>query len=178
MKKIMLLSLITITGRFASAQYKPSDRGSSVQFKIKNLGFNVNGSFSGLDGNIQFDPNDLATSNINVSIDANTINTDNNMRDNHLRNDSYFDVKNYPRIHFTSTKITPSNKNGTLFIFGKLTIKNQTKDISFPFTATPSDDGYLFKGTFKINRKDFGVGGSSTISDELEISLEILSKKI
>jgi len=177
MKNIILVSLIVITGNFASAQYKPQDQGSSIQFKIRNLGFNVNGSFSGLDGNIRFDPNNLTASNFDVSIDANTINTDNNMRDNHLRNDSYFDVKNYPRIHFLSTKITTSNKKETLFVFGKLTIKNQTKDISFPFSETPSGDGYLFSGKFKINRKDFGIGGSSTISDDLEVSLNILSKK-
>jgi polyisoprenoid-binding protein YceI len=177
MNKTIIFSLLTITGIFASDRYKPEDQGSSIQFKIKNLGFNVNGSFSGLDGNIQFDPNNLTASNFDVSIDANTVNTDNNMRDNHLRNETYFDVKNYPRIHFVSTKITTSNKTGILFIFGKLTIKNQTKEISFPFTATPSNEGYLFKGTFKINRKDFGVGGTSTISDDLEVSLNILSKK-
>jgi polyisoprenoid-binding protein YceI len=177
MKSILIVSLITITGIFASDQYKPADQGSSVQFKIRNLGFNVNGSFSGLDGNIQFDPNNLTAANFDVSIDANTVNTDNNMRDNHLRNETYFDVKNYPRIHFVSTKLTTSNKTGILFIFGKLTIKNQTKEISFPFTATPFSEGFLFKGTFKINRKDFGVGGTSTISDDLEVSLSILSKK-
>jgi polyisoprenoid-binding protein YceI len=173
----LIISLITITGIFVSDQYKPEDQGSSVLFKIRNLGFNVSGSFSGLDGNIQFDPNNLATCNFDVSIDANTVNTDNNMRDNHLRNETYFDVKNYPRIRFVSTKITTSNKPGVLFIFGKLTIKNQTKDISFPFTATLSNEGYIFNGSFKIKRKDFGVGGTSTISDDLEVSLNILSKK-
>jgi polyisoprenoid-binding protein YceI len=177
MKSIIIVSLIIITGIFASDQYKPEDEGSSVQFKIRNLGFNVNGSFSGLDGNIQFDPNNLTASNFDVSIDANTINTDNNMRDNHLRNETYFDTKNYPRIRLVSTKITTSNKSGILFIFGKLTIKNQTKDISFPFTATSTNEGYLFKGVFKISRKDFGVGGASTISDDLEVSLNISSKK-
>ena len=177
MKKTIIFSFLTITGIFASDRYKPADQGSSVQFKIKNLGFNVNGSFSGLDGNIQFDPNNPAASNFDVTVDANTVNTDNNMRDNHLRNETYFDVKNYPRIRFVSTKITTSNKSGILFIFGKLTIKNQTKDISFPFTATSANDGYLFNGTFKINRRDFNVGGASTISDELEVSLNILSKK-
>ena len=178
MKKTIIFSFLTLAGIFATDQYKPEDQGSSVQFKIRNLGFNVNGSFSGIDGNIQFDPGNLTAANFDVSIDANTVNTDNNMRDNHLRNETYFDVKNYPRIHFVSTKVTASNKAGILFIFGKLTIKNQTKEISFPFKATPSDEGYLFNGTFKINRKDFGVGGTSTISDELEVSLNILSRKL
>ena len=177
MKKIFLLTLIATTGIFASAQYKPVEKGSEVKFKVKNFGFNVSGSFSGLEGAIQFDPNNLGAGSFDVSVDANTIFTDNSARDNHLREDTYFDVKNYPRIHFVSTKITTSNKKETLFIFGKLTIKNQTKEISFPFTAEPSDDGYLFKGGFKINRRDYGVGGSSTISDNVDLSLSILAKK-
>jgi polyisoprenoid-binding protein YceI len=177
MMKILLAGLICISGNFASAQFKPQDAGSTVQFKIKNIGFNVNGSFTGLDGIIHFNPADLAASNFDVSIDANSVNTDNNMRDNHLRDGSYFDVKNFPRIHFVSTKIVLSNKKEELFMSGKLTIKNQTKEITFPFTATPSHDDYLFRGAFKINRKDFNIGGSSTISNELEVSLNILSKK-
>jgi len=177
MKRFLLLLTFGLSGIFAYAQYKPVDQGSSVQFKIKNFGFNVNGSFSGLDGTIQFDPNNLAAASFDVSIDANSINTDNNMRDNHLREDTYFDIKNYPRIHFVSTKVTSSNKDGVFNIFGKLTIKKTTKDISFPFTATPSGDGYLFKGDFKLSRRDYEVGGSSTISDNLELSLSVLAKK-
>ncbi|MBS1599996.1 MAG: YceI family protein [Bacteroidetes bacterium] len=177
MKKIVLVFLIAITGVFASAQYKAVEKGSEVKFKVKNFGFNVGGSFSGLEGTIQFDPNNLAASSFDVSIDANTIFTDNNARDNHLREESYFDVKNYPRIRFVSTRVTTSNKKGVLFIFGKLTIKKETKEISFPFTADPVDDGYLFKGGFKINRRDYGVGGSSTISDNVELNLSVLAKK-
>jgi polyisoprenoid-binding protein YceI len=177
MKTLPLSLLILLTGLIASAQYKPTDQGSTIQFKIKNFGFSVSGSFTGLQGEMVFDPNNLSSCSFDVSIDANSINTDNGMRDDHLREESYFDVKNYPRIRFVSTKVTPSNKQGTLFIFGKLTIKKQTKEISFPFTATPADNGYIFKGAFKINRRDFDVGGSSTISDNLEVDLNILGKK-
>ncbi|MGE5106889.1 MAG: YceI family protein [Sphingobacteriales bacterium] len=177
MKRIILLLLIVTTGKLVIAQYKPVDNGSSIQFKIKNFGINTGGSFTGLQGNIVFDINHPDAANFDVSIAANTVNTDNETRDNHLRNDTYFDVKNYPRIHFVSTKVTPSTKAGMLFIFGKLTIKNQTKEISFPFTATATNDGYVFKGTFSLNRRDFDVGGASIISDNLEVQLSILAKK-
>jgi polyisoprenoid-binding protein YceI len=178
MKKIMLLLFIIITAAGVFAQnYIPVNEGSSVTFKIKNLGFNVGGSFSGLKGSIKFDPADLATASFDVTIDANTVNTDNNMRDNHLRDKSYFDVKNHPVIRFVSTKATPSTKKGILFIFGKLTIKNKTEDLSFPFTATAANDGYVFDGEFKINRRDFEVGGGSTLSDNVVINLHIVSKK-
>jgi polyisoprenoid-binding protein YceI len=177
MKKWLYYSWILCVSSICSAQFKPSDEGSSVQFKIKNFGFNTGGSFTGLKGDIAFDPKNVQAANFDVTIDANSINSDNNPRDNHLREETYFDTKNYPLIHFVSSKVTMSNKKEVYFVFGKLTIKKQTKDISFPFTADPQNDGYLFKGSFKINRRDFDVGGSSTISDNLEVVLSVLAKK-
>src|ERR1700748_1041112 len=177
MQRIILFLSVIISATSANAQYKPTDQGSAVQFKIRNLGFSVNGSFSGLQGNIQFDPAHPDQSSFDVSVDAASVNTDNTMRDEHLRKDTYFDVKTYPRIRFQSVKILPSNKAGAYIVSGKLTIKNTTKDISFPFSATASQTGYIFKGSFRINRKDFQVGGSSTISDELELMLNIIAEK-
>ena len=124
-----------------------------------------------------FDPKDPGKASLDVSIDAATVNTDNGSRDGHLKKEDYFDVQNHPRIRFVSTSITPSGKNGSYTIAGKLTFKTTTKDISFPFTATPKGDDYLFNGEFTINRRDFGVGGSSTISNSLTVSLAVLAKK-
>lgn len=177
MKRLFLIPLMLMATNLPIAQFTPVDSGSSVLFKIRNFGINTGGSFTGLQGVIKFDGNHLSESGFDVSIDANTINTGNETRDNHLRKESYFDVKNYSRIRFISTKITTSPKAGELLVFGKLTIKNKTKDISFPFTATTTNDGYLFKGTFTINRRDFDVGGASVISDNLEVLLSIAAKK-
>lgn len=177
LKLASLLLMQVVAVKTEPQPLTPSDSGSSVQFKIKNFGFSVTGSFKGLQGNISFDPNNLAASHLEVSIDAKTINTGIDARDKHLRKSDYFDVENYPQIKFVSVKISPSTKSGTLFIFGKLTIKNVTKDISFPFTAVPAENGYLFKGEFKINRRDFKVGGGSTISDNLAVMLSVVAKK-
>ena len=176
MKKIVLFILTALISGSVLAQYKPTDSGSSLNFAIKNFGIEADGKFAGLQGDIAFDPVNLATANFDVSIDAASVNTDNSLRDSHLRGESYFDVKNYPTIHFVSTKVT-GGKNGAFVITANLTIKKTTRVISFPFSAAPSNDGYLFKGTFNINRKDYDVGGSSTISNELEVSLNILAKK-
>ncbi|MHA4811801.1 YceI family protein [Flavitalea flava] len=158
-------------------QYNPTDQGSSVTFKIKNFGFVVSGSFTGLQGKISFDPRETANSRFEVSVDASTINTDNGVRDEHLKKQNYFDVQNYPRMHFVSTSITPSDINNTYKISGKLTIKNKTKEISFPFIATPMGNDYIFSGEFTINRKDFDIGGSSTISNNLTVVLALFAKK-
>jgi polyisoprenoid-binding protein YceI len=60
---------------------------------------------------------------------------------------------------------------------GKLTIKNVTREISFPFTIVPEAGGYLFTGEFKINRIDFGVGESSSVSDNLTVLLKVMARK-
>ncbi len=176
MKKIFLLSFIFISNTHLFSQtYVPVNDGSKVAFKIKNLGFNVDGSFSGLKGTIKFNPADLNASSFDITIDANSVNTDNDMRDNHLREGTYFDVKNHPVIHFVSEKIMASKT--AFLIAGKLTIKNTTKDISFPFTAKDANGGFVFDGEFKINRKDFEVGGGSTLSDNVTVNLHVVSKK-
>ncbi|HMH20804.1 MAG TPA: YceI family protein [Puia sp.] len=176
MKRVILFLLVAVAGKSVSAQYKPVDNGSAVQFKVKNFGFSVDGSFTGLTGTVLFDPAQPANAAFDISIDANSVNTDNTMRDEHLRKPTYFDVKNYPRIKLESVKINAAGKKGGFLFSGKLTIRNHTKDISFPFTAEASGGGYLFKGSFTINRKDFEVGGTSTISDNLEVSLSVLAR--
>jgi polyisoprenoid-binding protein YceI len=155
----------------------PIEDQSSIKFRIKNLGFNVTGSFKGLQGKINFNPDNLTASAMDVTVLAKSVNTGIDMRDNHLRKEEYFDVRNFPFIRFVSTKITPSSKSGTLFMFGKLTIKNVTREISFPFTAVPQQDGFLFTGEFRINRIDFGVGESSAVADNLTVLLKVFAKK-
>ncbi|MFI5155734.1 MAG: YceI family protein [Chitinophagales bacterium] len=177
MKKIMMAALALAMIISASAQYKPIDEGSSVQFKLKNFGFNTGGVFSGLKGTIDFNAEKPTEGKFDVTIEAASVNTDNTSRDSHLKEEAYFDVKNHPQIRFVSTKIVGSGKAGNYSVTGNLTIKKTTKELSFPFTASQQGDGYLFNGDFKINRKDYGVGGSSTLSDGVEVLLKIQTRK-
>ncbi|HXB92053.1 MAG TPA: YceI family protein [Puia sp.] len=173
---VMTAMVTVLAGSRALAQYTPTDNGSEVRFAIRNLGFRVTGSFSGLQGSIRFDPGHGTEGAFDISVDATTVSTDNSMRDDHLRAADYFDVQHYPRIRFVSTRVTASNKRDSWIVFGKLTIKNHTKDISFPFSVNSLNGGYLFKASFPLNRRDFEVGGASIISDELDVTLNILTK--
>ncbi|MBS1532531.1 MAG: YceI family protein, partial [Bacteroidetes bacterium] len=157
MKRIFLFLIAVVIWKAGFAQYKPADQGSSVKFTIQNFGFDVNGSFTGLHGAIDFDPQKPENARFDVDIDASSINTDNTLRDGHLRGASYFDVKNHPRIRLESIKVEADSQPGSYKLLGKLTIKNTTKNIFVPFTATATPDGYQFNGSFKINRKDFSV---------------------
>lgn len=178
MKRIVLGIPIFLISLIVSAQaYTPVDNGSKVHFVIDNFGISTGGDFKGLAGSIKFDPANIATADFDVTVDANTINTDISSRDSHLRKSEYFDVDNYPKIAFKSTKITKTNKDGYFYIFANITIKKVTKEVKFPFTAMAKEGGYLFEGSFKLNRRDFGVGGNSiSLSDNLTVSLSIFAK--
>lgn len=178
LKKVFTALAIFGTVIVFGQSYTPTDNSSKVRFVIKNFGINTGGTFEGLNGTITFDPSALTTASFNVSVDANTVDTDLEARDNHLRKAEYFDVEKYPKISFKSTKVTTTNREGYLFMFGVITIKNVSKEISFPFTQTSKDGGILFEGEFKLNRRDFGVGGKSfSMSDELTVELSIFAKK-
>lgn len=180
MKKIIfLLAAFFICTCSVTAQrvLSPIDGSSKVHFVIKNFGIKTGGDFKGLKGTIKFFPANLPACAFDVSVDAATIDTDNESRDEHLRKDEYFDVAKYKTIDFKSTKVTLSSTKGRYYVFGNLTIKGVTKPVEFGFGATPQDGGYVFDGEFKINRRDFGVGGSSvSMSDNLTVSLSVLAK--
>src|SRR5258706_1303349 len=173
---VSLLSVLFSSAIFAQS-YTPKDDGSKVHFVIKNFGVATGGDFTGLSGTIKFDPNNLATADFDVSVDAKAVDTDIESRDKDLRKSNYFDVATYPKLSFKSTKVSKTNKADYLYMFGNITIKGVTKEIKFPFKATAKDGGYLFEGSFKLNRRDFGVGGSSiSLADELTATLTVFAK--
>ncbi len=175
---LMQLAITSLYAQSSGHTFLPADEGSTISFKIKNFGLNNEGSFKGLQGMIVFDPQNVAADSFDVSIDASSVNTDNDMRDDHLRKEAYFDAEKYPRIRFVSIAVTEVDGNGHYKVSGRLTIKSTTKEISFPFLATRAGDDCIFKGTFTINRRDFGVGGASTLGNEVSLSLTVLARAV
>ena len=177
MKKIFTIIVLIIAGHCLYAQtYTAADAGSEVKFSIKNFGLSVAGSFTGLEGKIIFNPANAASATFNVSVATSSVNTGNSSRDKHLKKEDYFDATNHSKLTFVSSKV--GGTAGAYTMEGLLTIKGVSKKISFPFTATPNSVGCIFKGQFKINRRDFNVGGSSwVLSDELIVSLNVSAIK-
>ena len=178
-KSCLLIIAILCFGNLIAQHYSPIDNGSSLKFAIKNFGINASGTFKGLKGNIDFQPNNLSVSNFTVTLDATTIDTHIGARDKHLKKEEYFDVAKYPTLNFTSTKIINSGTTEMFIMVGNLVIKGVTKQITFPFSAHAQDNGYLFSGNFNINRRDFNVGGKSMVlSDDVIVSLVVFAEKI
>jgi polyisoprenoid-binding protein YceI len=176
MLKKGLLVFLFLSFQYAFAQYHPVAGESSVRFSLKNFGFKTGGSLDAPEGDIVFSPDELAKSAFRITIKAESINTENESRDKHLKETTYFDVKNYPLIRFVSSSVKETGKKGSYETLGILTIKNKSKEINLPFTAEKKDAGWLFSGSFKMSRKDYDVGGSSTISDEVTVDIKVVAR--
>lgn len=182
MKKIFYLIISSIIFGFIFQSFTLQNQewivlSSSVKFKIKNAGFSVDGTFSGVSTKIFFDPTKANGNSIDASIDSKSINTGNGTRDGHLKKEEYFDVANYPVINMKATSFS-KEKDGGFKGYFKLTIKGKSKDVLVPFTFIEKDGKALIKGSFTMNRLDFGVGESSMIlSDIATITIEVNATK-
>ena len=177
MKTVFLLSAVLVSSFLHAQTFTPTDKGSKVHFVIKNFGINTGGDIAGMKGKIKFNAKKLSTCSVDVTADVSSIDTDNDKRDEHLKTADFFDLEKYPVIHIESTKVEPGADLKHFTFKGKLTIKNITKNIEFPFTAEGKPGGALFKGDFEIKRSDYGLGKEGgTMSDKVKVSLSVFGK--
>jgi len=160
---------------------------STIGFKAKHLMVSsVNGVFLKHSGEVSINDNDITKSKVEISIDTNSISTNVQKRDEHLRSADFFDVAKYPAMTFVSKKVAKAGKN-KLKVTGDLTLHGVTKevvlDVEGPSKESKDPWGGIRKGavaTTKINRKDFGLvwnksleTGGVLVGDEILIKLEI-----
>jgi polyisoprenoid-binding protein YceI len=147
---------------------------------------NVKGQFDKHTGTVDINDKDITKSKVEVSIDTNSINTNVQKRDEHLRSADFFDVAKYPTMTFVSKKVEKAGK-GKLKITGDLTLHGVTRQVVLdaePLSKESKDPwGNIRRGTVattKIDRKDFGLSwnkgletGGVLVGDEITITLEI-----
>src|ERR1019366_10073170 len=164
------LVLLTVAGPSWSAQsYRIEPGWSHVEFEVSNfLVHTVRGRFKTFTGTIEFDETDVTRSSVTVALQAASIDTDIQKRDEHLRTKDFFDAGKYPEISFHSERIV--KKAEGYVMTGSLTIKGHTQSVELPFTfsSDKSADGKpaLHAVTsVAINRHDFGIdyGGNFSI---------------
>jgi len=178
LRNFVTIALLTLLSYAATAQnLTPSDADSKISFTIKNMGADVTGSLKGLKGTMKFDPKKLKSSFFDVTVDVNTINTNNTRRDNHLKQPDFFDAEKFPLIALKTTELLAKG-NHQYTAKAALTMHGVSKNIQFDFTATPVEAGYQFIGDFIVNRKDYGIGGNSmTMGDDVKVHLDVIGKK-
>jgi len=137
---------------------------SGAAFSVRHMMIaNVRGQFCKVEGTVYFDPLNITDASIELSIDASSIFTGIQKRDDHLKSADFFDVDKYPAISFTSTRIHSVNGNKAQ-VTGDLTIHGITRQItvSVEFSGPVNDplgDGSSmgFAVSAIINREDYGI---------------------
>jgi len=158
---------------------------TTVGFSVSHIFTHVQGRFDRFDGTIEFDPEKPEAAVVRATVEAASINTNNEKRDKHLRSDDFFDVEKYPTLSFESTSGVTEMKENRGKLAGNLTIHGVTKPVVFDvvFRGQGSDPwGNVragFAANLNINRKDYGLNwnkvletGGVLVGEEVEIRID------
>lgn len=151
---------------------------ATIDFKIKNAGISVNGSFTNVKTTVIFDEKYLQSASLVGIAQSNSINTGITLRDNHIKEkEAFFNVKAFPVLNMKSVSVTKKS-NDIYVVSWDLTIKGITKRLNTELLTEPQKEGLLMTTEFKINRNDWNIGGSSLfMSDIVAIKLKFLLRK-
>ncbi len=190
MKKVMVIALGVLAAASTvcpqQVTWKVDQVHSRVQIAVRHMVIaEVTGLFNEFDATLVQTAEDFSNSKIKVVIKANSIDTHNEKRDNHLRSADFLDAVKYPEITFTSTSVEKTGEN-TYKVTGNLTIRDVTKTVVLDtkyFGEVTDPYGHAragFKATTSINRIDYGVswnalleGGGLIVSEAVDITLNM-----
>lgn len=188
MKRIILITaaLIAQVALFAQTKWNVDVVHSSVKFTVEHLVIaEVDGAFKTFNGSMTSTKPDFAGSAIDFTVDVNSINTDNEKRDAHLKSDDFFNAAKYPKMTFKSTSFKKVSGNKYALV-GNLTIRDVTKSVTFDVTyGGTANDGYGntkagFKASTVIKRFDYGLkwnslteAGGMTVGSDVTIDLRL-----
>ena len=171
---------------FAQNTWKVDPSHSKVGFAVSHLVISeVEGSFKTFDGSFENSGSDFSNAKISFSVDVNSIDTDNDQRDGHLKSEDFFYAEKYPKMTFKSTSFKKKGKD-TYELKGQLTMRGVTKTVTFDVKyGGQAIDGYGntrvgFTATTALNRMDFGIAwnakteqGTWTVGEDVEVSLKL-----
>jgi polyisoprenoid-binding protein YceI len=174
----------------SGGDYKIDPAHSIIGFSIRHLEINwVEGRFKDFTGAIHYDDADVTRSSVNFTAKVESIDTGVEPRNAHLRTAEFFDAAKYPEMTFKSTKVERKGSEGYV-LYGDLTLKGVTKEISLPFTLTGAiqdpwgNTRFGISAQTKINRRDYGItygkplqSGGIDVGNEVTIDLHLEAVK-
>lgn len=159
---------------------------AEIGFAVRHLMIStVRGRFGAVSGTVTVDEQNPHNSKVDVTVDIGSIDTRQEMRDNHLRSADFFDVEKYPTMHFVSKRIEGDLK-GEFRVLGELTIRGITRDVTLNATLEGrtkdpwGNERAGFSASGKINRHDFGLNwnqaletGGVMVGDEVKLTIDV-----
>jgi polyisoprenoid-binding protein YceI len=185
------LASIALTLALGAPQPSPTWRidtnHSAAYFSVRHLMIStVRGQFAGIVGVAHFDPNRIAASSVEATIDCRTLNTGVGKRDDQMKGPDFFDTRRYPAMVFKSKRVQKTGPE-KLSVTGDLTINATTREVvldvdgpSAPVKDAQGREKIGLSAAARINRKDFGIvwneileGGGLAVADQVAITLDI-----
>ncbi|MDH7444702.1 YceI family protein [Aquimarina sp. 2201CG14-23] len=187
---IVIVSVIHISFKTITDQYTLDTGHTFVGFDVERFMVGeVSGRFNEFTGNVTMENEDVTSLKVEVIIQTNSLDTNNEIRDGHLKGKIWLDVENHPEIKFTSSNIIKNN-NGNYVMEGSFTLKEVTKTIKFPieilgpFMDPTKKMTVGIKADFEIDRFDYGIkfnkkmdNGSFFIDNKVKIKIRALAYK-
>jgi polyisoprenoid-binding protein YceI len=174
-----ILSMVLLVVSMLSAAPAPhliDSSHSQINFVAEAKFISCHGSFDKWEADVQLDPQKIDASSVKLTIDASSVNTRIQRRDDHLRSKDFFDVAQYPQITFVSKKISSAGTN-KYNIVGDLSLHGVTKEITVPAEMVFYEGTRgRFRGTFQLNRKEYGITFDSrmnSIQDMVLVQFDI-----
>ena len=156
---------------------------SSIGFEVRHFFNDVPGRFTSSDGKVVYDAKTAENSSVHIVVEVDSVNTDLERRDQHLRSEDFFAVDEHPQMSFRSTSIT-SSEDDVLQMTGDLTLRGKTKRLTMPVKVLglmelgPDVAKAGFETEFVIDRKEFGISwnrnldqGGTVLGDEVTIRI-------
>lgn len=170
----------------ATTNWNLESSHSELTFKVRHMMIsNVSGSFKQFSSTLTTEDEDINSAKVTFTIDVDSISTNNDQRDGHLKSEDFFDAANHPQITFASTKVEKADGDNYK-VHGDLTVRGITKQIAVDveFGGIVKDPwGYIragFTATGKINRKEYGLhwsavteAGGLVVSDDVKFELHV-----
>jgi polyisoprenoid-binding protein YceI len=163
----------------AVAGYTSDAQQSRLEFVGLQAGAEFKGVFHKFTADVDFAPDKVASSRIDVQIDMNSVDSIDKDRDATIRGKDVFDVAHNPTAHYVTKSITKTPAGFSAV--GALTLRGVTKDVPIEFQFVPAAAGAKLSGSAKLNRLDFGVGqgdwkSTDTVGDAVKINFSLVLK--
>lgn len=183
MRRIVTMSAVLLLSAAVAAAARAAGFTADTQSRLEFVGVQAGADFKGVfhkfTAAVDFSPDALASSRIDVQIDMNSVDSMDNDRDKTIRGADIFDVAHYPTAHYVTKSITKSAAGYSAV--GALTLRGVTKDVPIDFQFVPAAGGAKLDGSAKLKRLDFGVGqgdwkSTEWVGDAVKINFSLVLK--
>jgi polyisoprenoid-binding protein YceI len=143
-------------------RFRIQPEASEIAFRATSRLMNADGRFSRFSGDVVVDPAALTSARISLTIDAASLDTGIEMRDNHLRSSDFFEVERFPTVTFQSVRVEAAGRRAT--VVGRLTLHGVTREITVPIDVQISTTALVASGEFIVNRGEYAINYNSFVN--------------